>query len=322
MSVFVTLFGSADEKLLEAVQSGDSYKVAGALKKNPDINIKDEAGNTPLILALKSGRTDIAELLINSGANVNLSDRHESTPLLWATYAGYANVAHLLISKGANITRKNKDAENPLHWACIKGDADLVCLMIEKGADVNDKDKNGYTPLLFAAQEQRLATVRMLIDNGASLEDAAADGNTALRAVIKNGNKLIEGMITKAIEQKKNPAQQPSQQETLKAAIEKEGLDPAQSEHWLPVGDAAIDCVFASVDSPKLLSNVFNFAAQQFTLTTKNLLTGEKTESTGKLEDFPNQEFTLQAYEMLKKLSKNPPPFEIKKVAAAVSAAS
>ncbi len=69
----------------------------------------------------------------------------------------------------------------------------------------------------------------------------------------------------------------------------------------------------AGRDSPKLLSNTFNFSAKQYVTVTRNMLTGEKAaEVTGALDAFPNQDLIAEAHAKLVQLGKTPPAWERK----------
>lgn len=79
-----------------------------------DVNLGDEIGRTPLLLATictkKVQALAIASLLIDAGANVNLAvDRDESeipkgaTPVWFAAQSGHYPLTRLLLEKGAII---------------------------------------------------------------------------------------------------------------------------------------------------------------------------------------------------------------------------
>lgn len=61
--------------LIEAVNSRDEYKVAQAIQSGSQIEISNESGYTPIILASLYGCTEIARLLIAAGANVNAATK-------------------------------------------------------------------------------------------------------------------------------------------------------------------------------------------------------------------------------------------------------
>ena len=55
--------------------------------------------NTPLLLAVRQGRDEIARLLLHHGANIDVGDENQNTPL----HQGRMTIAELLISQGAEV---------------------------------------------------------------------------------------------------------------------------------------------------------------------------------------------------------------------------
>ena len=69
-----------------------------------DVNFKNYAQYTPLMICCKNGNKDLAMYLIENEANVNDSDILGDTPLKIAQKNGYEELALLLINKyKANI---------------------------------------------------------------------------------------------------------------------------------------------------------------------------------------------------------------------------
>ncbi len=81
---------------------------------------------TPLALALRDGRTEIAKLLLNSGARAIAKDSSGNTPLHYAMHClGYDHIPQepilkmlaLLLARGADPRQKNRDGQSPLSKA-------------------------------------------------------------------------------------------------------------------------------------------------------------------------------------------------------------
>ena len=68
-----------------------------------NIEQKNNCGQTPLILAVQLGLTDIVKLLIASGADVTAMDDYGVSALRCAVEEGDFEIASLLISHGANV---------------------------------------------------------------------------------------------------------------------------------------------------------------------------------------------------------------------------
>src|SRR6266498_4678422 len=75
---------SPNLQLLAAARGGDSAAVARALAAGATPNARNRVGETALVIALKAGRTELAQQMIDSGADVNLAAVNGITPLMAA----------------------------------------------------------------------------------------------------------------------------------------------------------------------------------------------------------------------------------------------
>src|SRR4029450_11022245 len=67
----------------------------------------DESGQTPLMLAIKTGELPVVEMLVKAGANASAVEEFQhQTPLMWAVTASKhaAEMPQLLLSRGASVT--------------------------------------------------------------------------------------------------------------------------------------------------------------------------------------------------------------------------
>ena len=87
-------------------------EISYVLSKGKDyvnINIRDSAGNTPLIVSCQNGHIDIAKMLVESGADVRCSNNKGNTALHFCFAYGYDDLGKYLISKGADEYAVNSD---------------------------------------------------------------------------------------------------------------------------------------------------------------------------------------------------------------------
>jgi hypothetical protein len=70
--------------LLEAVTTGEQAKIQALIKEGADVNTVDENGDTPLIIAARSGNVDAIGVLLAAGANRDVSNKGGETPGLAA----------------------------------------------------------------------------------------------------------------------------------------------------------------------------------------------------------------------------------------------
>ena len=81
---------------------------------NPeDLNIPDNAGNTPLQIASLEGCADIVKFLIDAGCEVNTKNIDRDTPLIDAVENGHLDVVKILLDAGANPRIVNAEGDEP-----------------------------------------------------------------------------------------------------------------------------------------------------------------------------------------------------------------
>ena len=71
--------------LLEAIEEGNDLQIKWLLNHGTDANQSDEAGTTPLLLAVEEGLdSDLIHDLMHHGANIHAKDKSGKTPLMLA----------------------------------------------------------------------------------------------------------------------------------------------------------------------------------------------------------------------------------------------
>jgi len=103
-------------------------------------------GNTPLLLASREGRLEIAELLLDKGANIEAKNEGGGTPLLIASQGGRLEIVALLLQSGANVEAQgNVTGNTSLLHASSNGHLEIVALLVAKGAKIDTRNKEGKT---------------------------------------------------------------------------------------------------------------------------------------------------------------------------------
>ena len=120
-------------------------------KSRIDLEITDEAKQTPLIIACRQDAADIAHMLIAHGANVNASDADSWTPLLNVAKNGNLHLAEVLLNHKAFYEDRDMGGFTPLMWACYKNKVDVVKLLLKNGSNPNAQCKNLVCCLSWAA---------------------------------------------------------------------------------------------------------------------------------------------------------------------------
>src|SRR3990167_4462819 len=95
-SVAFSLFSEPNEDLLDAAKVGDSAGVEDAIRAGADIDAVDINGDTTLIYAAASGRTDTVKLLLDRGADVNHTNRYGDSATTYALLQRHYEIAQML----------------------------------------------------------------------------------------------------------------------------------------------------------------------------------------------------------------------------------
>ncbi len=140
--------------------------------------------------------------LLEAGANPNLALLSGETPLMVAARSGYPDVVSQLLAKDANINAHGTRGQTALMWAAAQKHPDVVKVLLANHADVNLRSDSwsqvmavpphgylgynkaiphgGETALMFAARVGDLESAKLLVAAGANVNDADAWGVSAV----------------------------------------------------------------------------------------------------------------------------------------------
>jgi ankyrin repeat protein len=154
--------------LMLAAKTGDYHALVRELGKNPDLEVTNSDGDTPLLLAVGEGHMLLVTTLIEAGANVNAqSGRYGYSPLMLAASQGIVPLMQKLVHGGAQINARSTMGQSALYLAAFKGHFEAAEFLINAGADINAKDEVGQTPLYLAAAYGHDNLVSLLLAKGA-----------------------------------------------------------------------------------------------------------------------------------------------------------
>ena len=101
--------------LARACQSGEVVEVEKWLKERPqDINVPDNAGNTPMQIAALDGLTDVVRLLLDAQCDIDCKNIDKDTPLIDAVENGHLEVVEMLLRAGVDPRQTNQFGKEPL----------------------------------------------------------------------------------------------------------------------------------------------------------------------------------------------------------------
>ena len=130
-----------------------------------DPNQLDTHGQPALTLALQTESLKVAKVLWDApGIRIDIRNHAGETPLMMAALKAEADAAAALVAHGAAV---QKDGWSPLHYAATGGSAAIVNLLLSKGAPLEARSPNGSTPLMMAARYGNEEAVDALLAAGA-----------------------------------------------------------------------------------------------------------------------------------------------------------
>lgn len=80
-----------------------------ALARGADITVRDEYGNSPLMVACQNGHSSVVHLLVEHGADLCASNHKGNTPLHFCFAYGFEDLGKYLITQGADEFAVNED---------------------------------------------------------------------------------------------------------------------------------------------------------------------------------------------------------------------
>lgn len=150
------------------------------VEKGADVNAKCEEevyGRTPLIMAIASGNEDAVKYLLDKGASLEIADNNGRTPLMVAVATTKIPVDLLLhYDNGKSINAQDHEGNTALHILLLSRDSpQTVQILLNHGADVALKNNEGLTVIELAQNKKRWSSLEVLEAQGSYNESSAFD---------------------------------------------------------------------------------------------------------------------------------------------------
>jgi uncharacterized protein len=147
------------------VFAGNLEGTHSLLRDQPELlDVPDQRGFPPLVLACYSDQYAISKLLLEKGADVEVRDGMGNTALMGVAFKGLLKMANLLIvGFGADVNAQNKAGGTPLTFAATFGQYEMVELLLNHGAERNHADQDGHTAMTLAKAKGHQRIVELLV---------------------------------------------------------------------------------------------------------------------------------------------------------------
>jgi len=137
------------EDFFKAIELDRVQMLKPVLAAGFDPNTTDERGNTGLMIALREGCFEVAEVLLSQPqVRIDQANASGETPVMMAALRGQAVWVARLLDRGAAV---NREGWTPLHYAASGPEPKVIGLLLERGARIDALSANGTTPLMMAA---------------------------------------------------------------------------------------------------------------------------------------------------------------------------
>lgn len=153
------------DKILKYICTADYYvKLANIIvDAGANINLKNEFGQTSLIIACENNLTYMTEFLINKQADLTTMDNNGRFPLLIAAHKNNVENVRKIIAAGANPNQMNEKGITSLLMACDVNNSDMVNTLLVHGATVV-MNNQCMSPLYVAYSRENSYVFKLLVD--------------------------------------------------------------------------------------------------------------------------------------------------------------
>lgn len=114
---------------LDAARHGDVDTLAPMLKAGLPVELRDEKGNTLLMLAAYHGHEAMVRVLLEAGAEADARNDRQQTPLAGVAFKGHLEIARLLIQFGADSGADQGGGRTPVMFAAMFGHREMVAFL-------------------------------------------------------------------------------------------------------------------------------------------------------------------------------------------------
>ncbi len=140
-----------------------------------DLNKRNQASQTPLIVASMKGALDVCELLVSRGADVNATDIDKSTALMYAASCKRASIVNLLVINKADVNLQNDKGWTALMFAIEGGSRETIDAVITVDTDPMLRNNDNKTARDYARKHKYGKLNQYIRDKIAYLEKIKKD---------------------------------------------------------------------------------------------------------------------------------------------------
>ncbi|XP_043473686.1 uncharacterized protein LOC122505882 [Leptopilina heterotoma] len=171
------------------------------VEQNFPFNERDEAGNTPLHLAISFNHLSVFEVLVQK-CDLNATNFKGETPLLLATMKKQIQLVEKLVTNGADVNIQDNEEKTPLYIATSTNNIELVEVLLKNGAALSEANRQNkdlklmFKPLFKAVANRNFKIIKLLMLHGIHAIDVSYCYETSLSiAVVQNNLEILKYLV-------------------------------------------------------------------------------------------------------------------------------
>jgi ankyrin repeat protein len=174
---FSSANAGAYEDFFLALERNEPRSVLALLQRGFDPNTRNPQAQPALTRAIQAGSLQVVDVLLASpDTQVDISNEVGETPLMMAALKGQAELSQRLLAAGA---KPHRSGWAPIHYAATGPDSAIVALLLDRGAPIDAVSPTERTPLMMAALYGPEESVRLLLKRGADPRLRTTAGQSA-----------------------------------------------------------------------------------------------------------------------------------------------
>ena len=136
-------------RVFDLARHGDAAQLGALLDQGLPTNLRNDKGDSLLMLAAYNGNEPAVRVLLEHGADPDMPNDNGQAPLAGVAFKGETAITRLLLEHGAIADGLGGD-RTPLMVAAMFDKVDIAALLLEHGADPHARDKAGLGALDLA----------------------------------------------------------------------------------------------------------------------------------------------------------------------------
>ncbi|KAK0047855.1 ankyrin repeat and KH domain-containing protein 1 [Biomphalaria pfeifferi] len=157
-----------DSSLFKTIASGSSSEIEQFLRlcNSKTTHFSNHALNWAVLQACNIGHAHLLQFLLQDGTRLELRDDNGNTPLMICSKRGFPGIVGTLIGMFADVNAKNNNGDTALMLATSM--EVINCLLEDRLLNLDEQNSIGNTALMSAIETSHLQKVKLLINAGAN----------------------------------------------------------------------------------------------------------------------------------------------------------